>query len=173
MRDKNTKKIIHILNELLDFFLLMSVYLCAGAVRVVTPYLGAFHPADIWYNLPLGLLYAGIMVFVYIVQGGYRILRPQGIGKECLRVAASNLASFALAATFLYVFKLSQFSRMLLGYYYLFSVIAITAKRLLLKKAAQRYIRLHDVASRILLIGNGVLAHRYYEAVLKRQEGIK
>ena len=173
MQNTHTKKYIHILNELLDFILLMSAYLCAGAARVVTPHLGSFVPADILYNLPVGFLYAAIVVAVYGFLGGYRILRVRGAGKELGRVAASNLVSFALAATVLYVFKLSQFSRMLLAYFYLFSVAVITIKRLALKKAAERYIRAHDVEARVLLIGSGTLAHRYYETVLKREDGVK
>ena len=173
MQDKRAKRIIHILNGLLDFVLLMAVYLCAGAVRVVTPYIGLFSPIDIWYNLPVGVLYAVIMTAVYGFQGGYRVLRVRGAAKEVVRVAVSNLISFALAATVLYVFKLSQFSRMLLAYYYLFSVIVIAVKRVLLKKAAERYIRSHDAATRVLLIGSGSLAHRFYEAVLKGQEEVK
>lgn len=173
MQDNREKRIIHILNGMLDFILLMTAYLCAGAVRVVTPFIGRFSPVDIVLNLPAGLLYAVIMAAVYGFQGGYRILRAKGAAKECMRVAVSNLISFALAATVLYVFKLSQFSRMLLAYYYLFSVILITVKRLLLKKAAERYIRLHDAAAKVLLIGSGSLAHRFYENVLKDQKEVK
>ena len=171
-REKN-HKLIHIANGLLDFILLLAVYVCAGMLRVVTPFVGSFYPIDIWYNFPLCLLYAVIMVAVYSFQGGYRVLRVRGLVKETARVGVSNLISFALAATFLYVFKLSQFSRLLLGYYYLFSVAVIVIKRHLLKKAADAYIRRHDVAPRVLLIGSGTLAHRYYEAVLQKRGGIR
>lgn len=173
MHDRYHKKTLHLMNSLLDFFLLMGVYFCAGGLRVVTPLLGKFSPIDIRYNLPVGILYAAIMVAVYGVQGGYRILRVRGVMRELVRVIVSNLISFALAATVLYVFKLSEFSRMLLFYYYLFSVIVITGKRVLLRWAADRYIVSHDAGAHVLLIGSGVLAHRYYEAVLKGQQGVK
>lgn len=171
-RDKN-HRLLHIGNVFLDFVLLLTVYVCAGALRVVTPFVGLFSPIDIWYNFPICLLYAVIMVAVYSFQGGYRLQSVRGLARETARVGVSNLISFALAATFLYVFKLSQFSRLLLGYYYLFSVAVIVVKRHLLKKAADAYIRRHDRAARVLLIGNGVLAHRYYEAVLQKREGIR
>ena len=166
-------KLLHILNGLLDFILLLLVYLCAGALRVVTPYVGLFSPIDILYNLPAGLMYAVIMTAVYSLQGGYRIMHVRGFVRESVEVGVSNLISFAMAATVLYVFKLSQFSRLLLAYYYLLSVGVIVIKRLLLKKAAERYLRSHDVATRVLLIGSGSLAHRYYEDVLKKKSGVR
>ena len=172
-KDRTHTYITYAGNVLLDFCLLLAVYVCAGGLRVVTPFVGSFRPIDIWYNLPLCILYAVIMVTVYAFQGGYRIEDVRGLFRETARVGVSNLISFALAATFLYVFKLSQFSRLLLGYYYLFSVAVIVVKRQLLKRAADAYARRHDIVARVLLIGGGALARRYYEAVLQKQEGIK
>src|SRR5699024_1189598 len=40
-------------------------------------------------------------------------------------------------------------------------------------KSAQLYARQHDVAPRVLLIGAGQLALRYYENVIAAQKGIK
>lgn len=148
-------------------------FVCAGLLRVVSPWGALFYLVDVYRYFPVGLLYAVAMVAVYALQGSYETIRLRSLARETIRVAISSLIGFALAATVLYVFSLSQFSRLLLAYFYLLSVVAIVAKRWVVHKLAQLYARQHDVAPRVLLIGAGQLALRYYENVIAVQKGIK
>src|SRR5699024_8741582 len=128
---------------------------------------------DVKRYFPLALLYAGVMVAVYAFQGSYETIRIRGFVKEGVRVGVSSLIGFALAASVLYVFSLSQFSRLLLAYFYVLSVVAIVIKRWIFQKIGSAYTRRHDVAPRILLVGGGALARRYYQDVIAKQKGVK
>lgn len=172
MHYKHSKP-LHILNACLEFVLLLAVFVCAGLLRVVSTWGALFYLVDVYRYFPVGLLYAVAMVAVYALQGSYETIRLRSLARETIRVAISSLIGFALAATVLYVFSLSQFSRLLLAYFYLLSVVAIVAKRWVAHKSAQLYARQHDVAPRVLLIGAGQLALRYYENVIAVQKGIK
>lgn len=166
-------KPLHFLNACLEFILLLAVFVCAGLLRVISPWGALFFLVDVYRYFPVGLLYAVAMVAVYALQGSYETIRLRSLAKETVRVAISSLIGFALAATVLYVFSLSQFSRLLLAYFYLLSVVAIVLKRWIVQKIDLAYASRHDVAPRILLIGAGQLAQRYYTDVIAPQKEIK
>ena len=90
--------------------------------------------------------------------------------RELSKALLGNLGCFALAATILYVFQLSQFSRLLLVYYYLLSSVVITIKRLLLLRISHWYAKRRHIIARVLLVGNGNLALRYYNDVVKGKD---
>lgn len=168
-----TSKPLHVLNVITEFVVLLLAYLVAGCLRAVTPFGALFFFFDVGRFFPLGVFYAAVMVAVYAFQGSYETLRIRGLVRECVRVGVSSLIGFALAATVLYVFSLSQFSRLLLAYFYVCSVVTIAAKRWLFQKIASAYTKRHDVAPCILLVGGGKLARRYYEDVITKQKGVK
>lgn len=168
-----TSKPLHILNAVTEFVVLLLAFVLAGFLRVVTPWGALFFFFDVKRYFPLALLYAGVMVAVYAFQGSYETIRIRGLVREGMRVGVSSLIGFALAATVLYVFSLSQFSRLLLAYFYVLSVVAIVIKRWIFQKIGSAYTRRHDVAPRILLVGGGALARRYYQDVIAKQKGVK
>ena len=90
--------------------------------------------------------------------------------RELAKALLGNLGGFTLAATILYVFQLSQFSRLLLVYYYLLSSVVITIKRLLLHRISLWYAKRRHIIARVLLVGNGNLALRYYNDVVKGKD---
>lgn len=168
-----TSKPLHALNVITEFVVLLLAFVVAGLLRVVSPMGAQFLFADVGRYFPVALLYALVMVGVYALQGSYETIRIRGLVKEGARVAITSLLGFALAATVLYVFSLSQFSRLLLAYFYILSVVGIVAKRWIFQKIGSAYTKRHDVAPRILLIGGGKLARRYYEDVITKQKGVK
>lgn len=163
MHDHNSK-LLRAGNAALDFFLILAVFWISGLLRIALPFGSTFFMQDIRRFFPLAVLYAIVMVTGYAVEGGYRSLHVRSVFKMLVKIGLTNLVGFAVMATFLYVFRLDQFSRLLLGYFYLFSVIAIVGKRIVLHKLATGYAKKHNIASHILLVGSGELAHRFYRA---------
>lgn len=163
MHDHNSK-LLRAGNAALDFFLILAVFWISGLLRIALPFGSTFFMQDIRRFFPLAVLYAIVMVAGYAVEGGYRSLQVRSVFKMLVKIAVTNLVGFAVMATFLYVFRLDQFSRLLLGYFYLFSVIVIVAKRIILHKIVTAYARKHNIASHVLLVGSGELAHRFYHA---------
>ena len=166
MTNHKTSKKLHILDAFLDFLLLLGAYEVSSLLRMYSPWGEAFWWADVASFRPLAFLYAAAIILIYIAQGEYHTFKRRGPVRELIKTLIGNLGGFALAATILYVFQLSQFSRLLLGYYYLFSSIIITVKRLLLFRLSSWYVKRHHMVSRVLLIGNGNLAMRYYSDIV-------
>lgn len=161
MHDHNSK-LLRAGNAALDFFLILLVFWISGLLRIALPFGSTFYMQDIRRFFPLAVLYAFVMVGGYAVEGSYRSLHVRSMAKMLVKIAVTNLIGFAVMATFLYVFRLDQFSRLLLGYFYLFSVTAVAAKRIVLDRAITAYAKKHNLASHILLVGSGELAHRFY-----------
>ena len=166
----STSKILHILDAFLDFFLLLGAYEVSSLLRMHSPWGEAFWWVDVARFRPLALVYAAAIILIYIAQGEYRTFKRRGLVRELAKALLGNLGGFALAATILYVFQLSQFSRLLLVYYYLLSSVVITIKRLLLHRISLWYAKRRHIIARVLLVGNGNLALRYYNDVVKGKD---
>ena len=166
----STSKILHILDAFLDFFLLLGAYEVSSLLRMHSPWGEAFWWVDVARFRPRALVYAAAIILIYIAQGEYRTFKRRGLVRELAKALLGNLGGFALAATILYVFHLSQFSRLLLVYYYLLSSVVITIKRLLLHRISLWYAKRRHIIARVLLVGNGNLALRYYNDVVKGKD---
>ena len=166
----STSKILHILDAFLDFFLLLGAYEVSSLLRMHSPWGEAFWWVDVARFRPLALVYAAAIILIYIAQGEYRTFKRRGLVRELAKALLGNLGGFALAATILYVFQLSQFSRLLLVYYYLLSSVVITIKRLLLHRISLWYAKRRHIVARVLLVGNGNLALRYYNDIVKGKD---
>ena len=166
----STSKILHILDAFLDFFLLLGAYEVSSLLRMHSPWGEAFWWVDVARFRPLALVYAAAIILIYIAQGEYRTFKRRGLVRELAKALLGNLGGFTLAATILYVFQLSQFSRLLLVYYYLLSSVVITIKRLLLHRISLWYAKRRHIIARVLLVGNGNLALRYYNDVVKGKD---
>lgn len=166
----STSKILHILDAFLDFFLLLGAYEVSSLLRMHSPWGEAFWWVDVARFRPLSLVYAAAIILIYIAQGEYRTFKRRGLVRELAKALLGNLGGFTLAATILYVFQLSQFSRLLLVYYYLLSSVVITIKRLLLHRISLWYAKRRHIIARVLLVGNGNLALRYYNDVVKGKD---
>ena len=166
----STSKILHILDAFLDFFLLLGAYEVSSLLRMHSTWGEAFWWVDVARFRPLSLIYAAAIILIYIAQGEYRTFKRRGLVRELAKALLGNLGGFTLAATILYVFQLSQFSRLLLVYYYLLSSVVITIKRLLLHRISLWYAKRRHIIARVLLVGNGNLALRYYNDVVKGKD---
>ena len=166
----STSKILHILDAFLDFFLLLGAYEVSSLLRMHSPWGEAFWWVDVARFRPLSLVYAAAIILIYIAQGEYRTFKRRGLVRELAKALLGNLGGFTLAATILYVFQLSQFSRLLLVYYYLLSSVVITIKRLLLHRISLWYAKRRHIVARVLLVGNGNLALRYYNDIVKGKD---
>lgn len=162
-------KLLQTCNAVLDILLILLAYLCAGLLRVALSLGDAFYMGDLWRFFPLSVLYALVIVCCYAFAGDYATLHQRSKFKELVKLLVLNLIGFALVATILYVFRMSQFSRLLLIYFYLLSVVVAMAKRFVLDRLATAYVRRHDMASRVLIVGSGVLARRVYADVVHQR----
>lgn len=164
------KKITLLLNAGCDFFLLLLAFCLAGILRTYLPFGAKFSMVDVVDFFPLAVVYAVVMVLCYAASGCYVSLHCGGLFKEAIRIAVANLIGLALVATLLYVFQFSQFSRLLLAYFYVLTTIAVLIKRKLVDSLATAHEKSKNIITNVLLIGGGATAQRYYNDVVQKHK---
>ncbi|MDO4493641.1 MAG: undecaprenyl-phosphate glucose phosphotransferase [Clostridia bacterium] len=121
-------------------------------------------------NLPLSACYALVMVLVYEIAGLYDLKRTRRFGTEAFRITVANLLSVLIVAAALFVFRLQDFSRGVLGLFWLLSTALVLLRRLVSRKllANRRekgYSRRH-----VLLFGTGELGKQFLRSVSSNPE---
>ena len=115
----------------------------------------------------VAVLYALWTVIVLGMLRVYRVTRIKKLRNELANIALGNLIALVTAAAALYLFRLQDFSRGVLGIYYITVVAAMVGKRLIVRSTL-RYFRAKGYnLKHNLVVGGGHLARRYAEAVEK------
>ena len=161
-------KTMKCLNVLADCLLILVVFFLTGLLRVISPFGAAFSMIDVYRFMPISVLYSPLMVCCYWAQGSYSSLHIRSVKRELIKVAVTDLIGFALVATILFIFRWSQFSRLLLGMFYLLSVAAIVLKRFAFDHIATWYVLKHNIAAKVVVVGSGPMAHRFCREVLSK-----
>lgn len=160
---------IALLNVIADFALLLLSFFLAGLLRIALPMGSRFFLIDLRRFFPIALIYAIVMVLCYAGTNCYRSLHCSGLIKEGFKIAVINVLGLALVATILFAFRLSQFSRLLLLYFYILTTVLILAKRLIVDRLATAHERSKNLHTNVLIIGSGETAQRYYTDVVKQK----
>lgn len=164
----HNSKLLKSANALTDFVLILVVFFLSGLLRVVSPVGATFSMRDVYRFMPMSVLYAAVMVMCYWAEGSYQTLHIRSIKRELIKVFVTDLIGFALVATFLFILRLSQFSRLLLIMFYVLSVVIIVIKRFAFDKIATWYVQKHNIATRVVVVGSGPMAHRFYRDILSK-----
>ena len=111
------------------------------------------------------VIYAVWTVFLLTLFRVYHTSRVHRSGRESARILAGNAIALATAASALFLFRLQDFSRGVLGVYFLSSSAALIGKRKILRfllrcMRARGYNLKH-----MLVVGGGKLAERYVQNV--------
>ena len=160
------QRLFNALNRILDGLLLMaalalSSYLWLAVIRRDTWNIAG----DLLDNLSLLAGYAAVMVLVYQIAGLYDSLRARLVRRDVLRVLVANAVGVLGVAAFLFVLRLEDFSRGVLGVFYLLSSAFIIGKRLL-TRALLNYVRGRGYNQKhVILVGCGRLAEQYARSV--------
>ena len=111
------------------------------------------------------LLYALWTVIVLGALRVYRVTRFKRMAQELRNIALGNLIALVTAAALLYVFRLQEFSRGVLGIYYVTVVTTMVGKRVVVRTVL-RYFRAKGYnLKHNLVVGGGQLAKRYADTV--------
>ncbi len=172
---KKNQKLLNNLNALTDAVMVIVVYLAASWIwlDVISGTSGNMADIDNFHGATASLvvLFAGWTVFILSLLSAYRTSRISNRSWRYGFLVLGNTIAVASAATALYVFRLEDFSRGVLGLYYIFSSLALIGKRMI-----ARWILFHFRAKgynlkHILVIGSGDLANQYIQNV-KAQPGL-
>ena len=111
------------------------------------------------------VLYALWTVIVLGAMRVYRMTRYRKLSWELRNVALGNLIALVTAAALLYLFRLQEFSRGVLGIYYATVVAAMVVKRVVVRTALRRYRAKGYNLKHNIVVGGGSLAKRYAKIV--------
>ena len=110
-------------------------------------------------------LYALWTVIVLGFLRVYRVTRFKRFSAELGNVMLGNLIAVVSAAAMLYLFRLQEFSRGVLGIYYVTVVTTMVGKRVVVRYTLRHFRAKGYNLKHNLVVGGGHLARRYAEAV--------
>lgn len=163
--DSELYKILNMLSELI---ILLACYFLSGALRV---YIGhgfvsffAFRDVITFFWFMAAVCIA--IVALYAFMGCYQSVHFKSIKREFEIILVCTAFGGSIGAALLYFFSGQQFSRLLLVMFIVVAVVAIFAKRIVADRLAYWYWRKHAAPHRVLLIGHGENAVRYYKGMM-------
>lgn len=95
----------------------------------------------------------------------YNTYRTHNPAREYRNILAANLISLLTAAAALYLFRMQDFSRGVLGLHYLCSTGLMVLKRVVVRRMLREMRAKGYNQKHVLVVGGGELAQRYVEAV--------
>lgn len=166
---RKNQKLINRFNSLSDGIILLFSYLFASwlwldVIKNTTNNMAALENLQ-GSTMVAGAVYALWTLIMLAFFGMYsttRIHQPQHSAGNILMANAVALASGAAA---LFLFRLVEFSRGVLGVYFVTSSFLLIAKRLLLRALLRYYRKKGYNLKHMLVVGTGELAGRYIESV--------
>lgn len=162
-----TKKLVSMLMELL---LIMACYYLCGVIRVFLPLGRAYAFRDTISYAYLAVLYAAAFVLINDLLGGYDSLKFGSARKELLRIALGELLGCLVMTSVIYIFRLEQFSRLLLILLLLCSAAVLLVKRLLVSHFYMKYSQTKGHFN-TLLVGAGAATARLRQALAEEPDG--
>lgn len=159
-----------VVNAFVEFVLILITFIIAGVIRANIGWGSPFIMSDVYRFFPIAIVYAVVMVMSYVLNGDYYTLHYGSLLKECIRISFVSMWGFAVVAACLYVFRISQFSRLLLLFFYVLSVAAIILKRFVFHLVGRKYVKSHNSESRVLVITNGTgkLARKFVDKIIPK-----
>ncbi len=121
------------------------------------------------YAIIVLFAYACWTVLVLTLFGAYQPNRTHGKNWRYGVLVLGNTFAVIVAATALYLFRLEEFSRGVLGLYYIFSSSALVMKRMLARFIMARLQTNVRHQKHVLVIGGGKLAEQYIQSVSENQ----
>ena len=169
---KRNQRLLNRLNALSDAGIVLLSYLFASWLWLDVISKDGHNVAHVAgirsHVLIAALIYAFWTVFLLWAFRLYHTRRTLDAENCFGRVLAGNGIALLTAASALYVFRLEDFSRGVLGIYFLCSSTVLLAKRAAVR-ALLRYARSRGYnLKHMLVIGGGTLAQRYIQSVEKR-----
>lgn len=159
--------LLNIFNFLLDAGLVFSAYLLAVWIRLgvlVQAGLGMQQLLETQYILG-ALLYACVLGVLYVCLRLYGSFRFQNFRQEVLTLAVANAIGTMAIGTGLYLFRMTDFSRLTLALFYLLSTVLVIAKRVVLRGILEHYRSLGYNTRTLLVVGGGAHACGYMQHI--------
>ena len=160
---------LKLLNMLSEFIVVLVAYFVSGGIRY---YLGRdfiriFDMHDVAVFIPFAFICGLFSVICYTVFGDYSTVRVKSIRREITRITFVQLFVGITTAAMLFLARGSQFSRVWLVIFTFTAIVFLVIKRVIFSAYSLYYSRKHQGLARVLIIGEGSNARRYYRGLEK------
>lgn len=109
-------------------------------------------------------------LFTYASLGVYRSFRQKSLWDELRKLLFAGAINIVLMIALLFIQRNFHYSRWVFALYFVISIGALSAKRLVLRKTLRHFRERGYNRKHVLIIGNGTMAKKYIEAISKERE---
>ena len=164
---RKNQRLINSLNLLSDMALIVIAYFAALFTKFFL--LEGHKGLVIWVTQPIywimAFLYGALMVAVYYFAGLYGSYRFKRMGSEALTVLLINGIGVLSLMALMYLVRMSEFSRVALFLFWLYSSLFVLAKRTVTRAILRHYRKLGYNQKHVVVVGSGHFAHQYIDDV--------
>ena len=164
---KRNQRLLNTINQLLDGVLVVASYALACYLWLDVFKGGVVNVADFSNGrMPLlACMYAGCVLLVLLMMGFYNTTRKSRLKRTVRILFFAVTLALLIATTLLFVFELQDFSRGVLGLFYLLSLAFLICKYALMRKLL-RLVRARGYNKKhVVVIGTGHLARQFVEDI--------
>ena len=164
---RKNQRLINGLNLLSDLLLIFTSYFAALLTKF---FLFEGHDGPIvWLTKPIywivAFAFSALLVMVYYFAGLYGSYRFKRTGSEALTVLLINGMGVLALMAMMYLVRISEFSRVALFLFWLYSGLLVLAKRTFTRMLLRHYRKLGYNQKHVVVVGSGHFARQYIEDV--------
>ncbi|MEA5015872.1 MAG: undecaprenyl-phosphate glucose phosphotransferase [Candidatus Limiplasma sp.] len=168
---KQNQRLLNFINVLTDGVLVLLAYLFAAWMWLDVLEGSAANMAHL-SSLRQGVgiaavLYALVMVLLLAMLRMYNPSRIRRLSREIFIVLEGNAIGILLVGSLLYLFRLQDFSRGVLGVFFLSSTLALSAKRFALRSLLSSMRSKGFNQKHVIVVGTSALARQYADSVAR------
>lgn len=156
-------------NICVEAIIIFAMYWLATFLRTIIPFGPPFAVVDSVNFMILAIIFTAAIVMVTYFTGGYFTFHIDTITKEFRKVLISTIVGLCVDCTIIYIFKMEQFSRLLLIYFAVLSFITIFVKRLIFNKYVKYYDAKYKIVTNVVMLGSGRSAITAYNTIFKQK----
>lgn len=161
------KALLKKLNIVVEAVIIFAMYWLATLLRLKIKTGMEFAINDSFNFMILAIIFTVAMVIVTYISGGYFTFHIDSMSTEAKKVFLSTLIGLCVDCTIIYLFKMEQFSRLLLIYFAVLSFFAIYIKRIIFSKQAKKFDKLYQIKTNVIMLGSGRSAVTAYNTIFK------
>ena len=160
---------LKLINALSEFVLILISYFASAGLRyyLERDLIREFNMHESVVFFPAAVVCGLVSIICYALFGDYSTVRVKSIFRESVRIIFVQILSGVIITALLYLFQGNQFSRIWLVLFVALSIILVLIKRIAFSLFSLYWCRKHQGLARVLIVGIGGNAVRYYRGMEK------
>ncbi len=159
---KKNQRFLNFLNVVTDFIIINFAYVLSILLWLGTNNTLGQNDAQ---DVSLALVFSFLSVLLFKVFNLYDSYRFKTIILEFAEITKASSVTILLFGLSLYIFRLEEFSRGVLGICYVMTILLVGIKRTVLRKILRNYRKQGFNQKSVVVIGSGSLATRYVKNI--------